>query len=55
MLQKIMDHCTLFDTRPCEIDDLAVSSHQMAPLPGNLRHIFEKIHQLKIGYKIFNL
>ena len=23
-----------FDTRLCEIDDLAVSSRQMAPLPG---------------------
>ena len=30
----------IFDTRPCEIDDLAVSSCQMAPLLGNLRHVF---------------
>ena len=35
----------IFDTRPCEINDLAVSSREMAPLSGNLRHIFEKIRQ----------
>ena len=26
----------IFDTRPCEIEDLAVSSRQMVPLPGIL-------------------
>ena len=42
---KIGKFGIIFDAIPREIDDLAVSSRQMAPLPGNLRHIFEIIRQ----------
>ena len=33
----------IFDTRLCEINDLVVSSHQMAPLLGNYGNFLSKL------------